>query len=37
MANIKAKIAELVSKGLKENEDFRIVYFSDSAEIKMLR
>ena len=34
--DIESKVAFLKSKGLKENIDFRIVYFSNQAEIKMI-
>jgi hypothetical protein len=30
------KVKELKQKGLRENKDFRIVYFGIDAEIKML-
>jgi len=32
----KRKVEELKSKGLKENRDFRIVYFGIDAEIKIV-
>ena len=34
--NIETKIQKLKSKGLIENIDFRIVYFSDKTEIKII-
>jgi len=37
MSHINAKIAELEKDGKRENIDFRIVYFSESAELKMLK
>ncbi len=37
MAYILARVAELEKDGYKENVDFRVVYFSESAEIKILR
>jgi len=37
MAHILAKVADLKKEGKIENIDFRVVYFSDSAEIKILR
>jgi len=37
MAQVLAKVADLKNKGLKENVDFRVVYFSESAEIKFMK
>ena len=31
------KVQELISQGMQENVDFRVVYFSDCTEIKMTR
>lgn len=36
MAHLEARIAELEKDGKRENIDFRIVYFSDTAELKIL-
>ena len=37
MAHINAKVAELEKDGKRENIDFRIVYFSETAELKMMK
>lgn len=34
--DIKRKIEKLIQNGMVENKDFRVVYFSSSAEIKFL-
>jgi len=34
---IKEKIKKLKQKGLKENKDFRVVYFKDEAELKFIK
>ena len=36
MAKIYLEVETLKNSGLKENVDFRVVYFSESAEIKFL-
>lgn len=33
---VKSKVASLKEKGLVENKDFRVVYFEDEAEIKVI-
>ncbi len=35
--NINITKEQLINKGLKENIDFRIVYFNDTAEIKLIK
>jgi len=34
--NIDKQIAKLIANGKKENIDFRVIYFSDQREIKMI-
>ena len=33
---VNKKVASLKEKGLKENKDFRVIYYKDEAEIKIL-
>jgi len=33
----KNKVKKLIKQGLKENIDFRIVYFSNKTEVQMIR
>jgi cytochrome oxidase Cu insertion factor (SCO1/SenC/PrrC family) len=35
--NTKDKVKELIKQGLKENIDFRVVYFSNKTEVQMVR